>query len=145
MRRALDRIRDGKLNVEVPAWMVRLLDNPQASLVVAGDVTSQPAVAALSASLPLHNGLQNFRVLGNFQPPGINFAGTLSYPDSVAANNAANNARSLAQMAGVMNVLRLFGLGSPLQTLKVEVQQNDMTFVLSVESQSLASLLAKVM
>jgi hypothetical protein len=145
LRRALDRIRDNRLNVEVPAWMVRLLDNPRASVVVAGDATSQPAVAALAASLPMLNGLQNFRILGNFQPPGINFAGTLSYPDQAAANSAANATRSLAQMAGVMNVLRVFGLGSPLQTLKVDVAQNDMTFVMAVESQSLARLLGQVL
>ena len=145
MRRALDRIRDNRVNVEVPAWMVRLLDNPQASLVVAGDVTSQPAVAALAASMPFLNGLQNFRVLGNFQPPGINFAGTLSYPDPASATSAANAARGLAQAAGVLNMLRVFGLGSPLQTLKVEVVQNDMTFVMSIESQSLTRLLAQVM
>jgi hypothetical protein len=144
MRRALDRIRDNRVNVELPAWMVRLMDNPQASLIVAGDVTSQPAVAALSGSLPFLNGLQNFRVLGNFQSPGINFAGTLTYPDPTAAGNAANSARGLAQLAGAMNVLRMFGLGSPLQALKVEVRQNDMTFVMAVDSQTATRLLAQI-
>jgi hypothetical protein len=145
MRRALDRIRDNRLNVEVPAWMVRLMQNPQASVVVAGDANSQAAVSALSSSLPFLNGLRNFRVLGNFQPPGINFAGALSYPDGAAAANAANSARGLAQLAGVMNVLSVFGLGSPLKTLQIEVQQNDVTFVMAVDSQSLTRLLAQVM
>jgi hypothetical protein len=145
IRRALDRIRDNRVNVELPAWMVRLMDNPQASMVVAGDVTSQPAVSALSASLPFLNGLQSFRVLGNFQSPGINFAGTMSYPDPTSAGNAANSARGMAQMAGVMNMLSMFGFGSPLKTLKVEVQKNDMSFVMAVESQSLTRLLAQIL
>ena len=81
MRRALDRIRDNRLKREVPDWMTKLMDNPQASMVFAGDVTGQPQVAAMSKTVPFLNGLSNFRVLGNFQPPGINLAGTLSYPD----------------------------------------------------------------
>ena len=42
MRRALDRIRDNRVKREVPDWMTKLMDNPQASMVFAGDVTGQP-------------------------------------------------------------------------------------------------------
>jgi len=40
MRRALDRIRDGRVRREVPEWMTNLMANPQASMVFAGDLTN---------------------------------------------------------------------------------------------------------
>jgi hypothetical protein len=81
-------------------------------------------------------------LLGNFQPPGINVAGTLSYPDPASAAAGANALRGVGQMAGAMNVLAIFGLGSPLQNLQVQSQDNDATFVMAVDGQSLVRLLA---
>jgi hypothetical protein len=144
MRRALDRIRDNRLRREVPEWMTKLMDNPQASMVLAGDVTGQPQVAAMSKTVPFLNGLSNFRILGNFQAPGVNLAGTLSYPDPASAAAGANSVRGLGQMASLMNVLAIFGLSSPLQNLQVNTQDNDATFVTAIDAQSLTRLLAQV-
>jgi hypothetical protein len=144
MRRALDRIRDNRLKREIPEWMTKLMDNPQASMVLAGDVTGQPQVAAVAKMAPFLNGLTNFRVLGNFQPPGLNLAGTLSYPDPTSAAAGASALRSVGQLAGMMNVLAIFGLGSPLQNLQVNAQDNDATFVTAVDAKSLTRLLAQL-
>jgi hypothetical protein len=142
MRRALDRIRDGRLRREVPEWMTKLMENPQASMVFAGDRMNQPHVAAAARTVPFLNGLMNFRVLGNFQPPGVNLAGTLTYPDAASAAAGASALRNVGQMAGAMNVLALFGLGSPLQNLQVQSQDADATFVAAVDGQGLVRLLA---
>jgi hypothetical protein len=142
MRRALDRIRDGRVRREVPEWMTKLMDNPQASMVFAGDLTNQPHVAAMAKTAPFLNGLMNFRILGNFQPPGVNLAGTLSYPDATSAAAGANALRGVGQMAGAMNVLAIFGFGSPLQNLQVQSQDNDASFVMAVDGKSLVRLLA---
>ena len=128
-----------------PYWMTKLMDNPQASMVFAGDVTGQPQVAAMSKTVPFLNGLSNFRVLGNFQPPGINLAGTLSYPDSTSAAAGANALKSLGQMASLMNVLAIVGLSSPLQNLQVNTQDNDATFVTAIDAQSLTRLLGQLL
>jgi len=145
MRRALDRIRDNRLKREVPEWMTKLMDNPQASTVLAGDMTGQPQVAAMAKSVPFLNGLSNFRILGNFQPPGINLAGALSYPDPSSAAAGANALRSLGQMASLMNVLAIFGLSSPVKDLQVNTQDNDATFVTAVDAQSLTRLLGQLL
>jgi hypothetical protein len=142
MRRALDRIRDNRLKRELPDWMLRLMDNPQASAILAGDVASQPMVAALARSAPFLNGLSSFRMLGNFQAPGLNVAGALSYPDAASAANGASSLRGLVQMAGVMSMLSLFGLGSPLKNMQIDVQQNDVQFVMAVDGQTVTRLLA---
>jgi hypothetical protein len=145
MRRALDRIRDNRVRREVPEWMTKLMDNPQASTVLAGDVAGQPQVAAMAKMAPFLNGLSNFRILGNFQPPGLNLAGTLSYPDPTSAAAGANALRSVGQMATWMNVLAFIGLSSPLQSLQVKTQDNDTMFVTALDAQSLTRLLAQVM
>jgi hypothetical protein len=144
IRRALDRIRDNRLKREVPEWMTKLMENPQASMVLAGDVTGQPQVAALSKNVAFLNGLSNFRVIGNFQAPGINLAGTLSYPDPAGAAAGANGLKSIGQMASLMNVLAIFGLSSPLQNLQVNTQDNDATFVTAIDAQSLTRLLGQI-
>jgi hypothetical protein len=145
MRRALDRIRDNRVKREVPEWMAKLIESPQASMVLAGDMSNQPQVAAMARSAPFLNGLQNFRILGNFQPPGLNLAGTLSYPDAASATAGASALRSVGQMAGVMNVLAMFGLGSPLQSMDVSTQDRDTSFVIAVDGQSLTRLLGQLL
>jgi hypothetical protein len=142
MRRALDRIRDNRLKRELPDWMMQLVENPQASAVVAGDVATQPMIASLARSAPFLNGLQSFRILGNFQAPGLNLAGSLTYPDAASAANGANALRGLAQMAGLMSMLSIFGLGSPLKNMQIDVQQNDAQFVMAVDGQTVTHLLA---
>ncbi|HKQ69086.1 MAG TPA: hypothetical protein VJT73_07095 [Polyangiaceae bacterium] len=145
MRRALDRVRDNRLKREIPEWMTKLMENPQASMVLLGDVTGQPQVAALAKMAPFVNGLSNFRILGNFQPPGVNLAGTLTYPDAASATQGATNLQNLGQMAGLLNMLAIFGLASPLQNLQVQSQDNSATFVTAIDGQSLSRLLARVL
>jgi hypothetical protein len=126
----------------VPEWMARLLDNPQASVVVSGDVTAQPTVAAFANQAPFLNGLRSFRVLGNFQMPGLNLAGSLTYPDSGAAATAASSLRALAQQASILSVLAIFGLGTPLQTMQIEVRESDAQFVLAVDARTVIQLMS---
>ena len=56
----------------------------------------------------------------------------------------ANSLRSVGQMAGLLNVLAIFGVGWPLKSLQVNTQENDATFVAEVDAQSLTQLLAQL-
>ena len=145
MRRALDRIRDNRLVREAPEWMTKLIETPQAATVLAGDVATEPRIAAAARMAPFLGGLSTFRIVGNFQPPGVNVAGTLSYADAPSAAAGANALRGLAQMTAVTAVLAMFGLGAPLQNLQVESHDRDTTFVTAADAESLARLLAQVM
>jgi hypothetical protein len=145
MRRALDRIRDNRLAREVPEWMTKLIETPQAATVLAGDVATEPRIAAAARMAPFLGGLSSFRIVGNFQPPGINVAGTLTYADAPSAAAGANAIRGLAQMSAITAVLSMFGLGAPLQNLQVENHDRDTSFVTSTDAESLARLLAQVM
>jgi hypothetical protein len=145
MRRALDRIRDNRLARDVPEWMTKLIETPQAATVLAGDVATEPRVAAMARMAPFVAGLSSFRIVGNFQPPGVNVAGTLSYADAQSAAAGADSLRALAQMSAIVGVLAIFGLGAPIQNLQVENRDRDTTFITSTDADSLARLLAQVM
>jgi hypothetical protein len=133
------------LKREVPDWMTRLIDTPQAALVSAGDVAGQPQVAAFANMAPFLNGLRQFRVIGNFQAPGLNLAGTLSYPDAANAAAGASSLRTLATPSTLGSLLSLVGLGSPLRDVQVTQDQTDTAFVAGVDAQSLTRLLAQLM
>jgi hypothetical protein len=141
MRSSLDRIRDNRVKRDVPEWMVKLMDNPSASLVAAGDVASQPVVAAAARQAPFLSGLSSFRILGNFQPPGLNLAGALTYPDPAGAASGAASLRGLAQATSFLSLLAVFGVSNPLQSMQADVKDNDVQFVMGIDAQSLTRLL----
>jgi hypothetical protein len=142
IRRALDRIRDNRVKREAPDWMVRLVETPQASVVMAGDLAGQPQVAALANRAPFLNGVRTFRVLGNFQPPGINVAGSLSYPDPATAAQAAASIQDLARQATLLSALSFLGFGAPVQGVQVDVRESDAQFVLGLDAQAVAQVLS---
>jgi hypothetical protein len=145
MRRALDKIRDNRLQRDAPAWMLQLVTNPQAALVVAGDTAARPEVAALSKTAPFLMGLSTFRVLGNFLAPGLNLAGTFSYADAASAHSAAETLRNTGQLAGALNLLAVFGVASPVRKLDVTEQGSDTMFVSALDADAVAKLLPRGM
>lgn len=143
MRRAMDRIRDNRLRREVPEWIVSLLETEQATLVAAGDLESSAPASTIAKELAFLDGVKSFRVLGNFQPPGINLAGALTYPDPAAAGRGAKLLQSVGQVSGLMNMFSFLGFGSPVRQLDSRVVENDLQFVAALDGQSVTRLLAQ--
>ena len=112
--------------------MTKLIETPQAAAVLAGDVATEPRIAAAARMAPFLAGLSSFRIVGNFQSPGVNVAGTLSYNDAASAAAGANALRGLAQMSTITTVLAIFGMGAPIQNLQVENHDRDTSFVTSI-------------
>lgn len=130
MRRALDRLRFGKLERSVPSWMTSLLGTQGASFALAGDFTSQPAVASAAGQLPFLAGLKYVRIVGNFQPPGVNFAGALTYTDPQSAANGAVALRNLEQIAKIASLLSSWGFGGAVPPMQVAQRESDVAFTL---------------
>lgn len=143
MRRAMDRIRDNRLRREIPEWIVNLLETEQATLVAAGDLDSNAPASTIARELAFLDGVKSFRVLGNFQPPGVNLAGALTYPDPAAAGRGGNLLQSVGQVSGLMNMFSFLGFGSPVRKLESRVVENDLQFVAAIDGQSFARLLAQ--
>ena len=141
IRRTLDRIRDKRIRREVPDWMATLIDDPKASVVGVADLSTDPMVAGAAQQAPFLNGLTVVRVLGNFEPPGINFAGSLTYPDPDTATRAGASLDQLGQLTSYARLLSLIGIQPPIQNLQVRVEQRDVQFIAAVNAQGAAQVL----
>jgi len=141
IRRTLDRIRDKKVRRDVSEWMVQLIETPKASMVGVADLSSQSALSALAQQAPFLNNLQVARVLGNFQAPGINFAGALTYPDAANAEVASKSVQQLAQLASWTSLLAIIGIRPPIQNMQVQVEKNDVQFIVSIDAQGASGIL----
>ena len=133
MRRALDRLRYSKLSRAMPIWMSELTITPNASFTLAGDFTGQVPLDALASKAPFMAGLRQLRILGNFQPPGMNLAGTLSYADAPTATNGAQALRSVQSFTQLLGILSSFGFGGSLPPMQVGQQASDVQFTLPVD------------
>ena len=63
MRRALDRLRFGKLERSIPKWMLDLAETKNATMAIAGDLGAPGAVDVTSAKLPFLGSVRSVRVI----------------------------------------------------------------------------------
>lgn len=141
IRRTLDRIRDKRVRREVPDWMAKLVDEPKASVVAVADLSTDPVVRGAAQQTPFLNGLTVIRLLGNFEAPGINLAGSLTYPDPDTAKTAATSLDQLSQLTSYARLLSLLGIQPPVQNLQVRVEERDVQFIAAINVQGAASML----
>ena len=132
IRRALDRLRFGKLERSVPAWMIDLSKTPGAAFTVAADLGAQPVADATARQVPFLVGMKLVRVIGNFQPPGVNVAGTMTYADADAAGRAAPALRNLQQLGQMMSLFTSWGWGA-VPNPQIQAQGADLAFTMPVE------------
>jgi hypothetical protein len=145
IRRALDRIEEGRVERRVPEWMVRLIETPNAPLVGGADFRVQPLTDAIRQDLPFFKGVETARVLGNFEAPGMNFAGTLSYADDATAQQGAASLQELHRtLQNYGWVMALFGIAQPVKKLEARASGKEAQFVIGVDGQAVGQLLDKV-
>jgi hypothetical protein len=143
MRRALDRIRYGKLTRAVPEWMTNLGRTPGAAFALAGDLSAQSPTGAAFQSMPFLAGANALRVIGNFQAPGMNFAGTLSFNDETSAETSASAIQSINSISPFMSLLANIGLGITIPPIQVARQVKDVGFTIAVDESTARVLLRK--
>ena len=143
MRRALDRIRYGTLTRAVPEWMTNLGRTPGAAFSLAGDLSSASPGGAAFQSMPFLSGASTLRLVGNFQPPGINFAGTLSFNDEASAEASAGTMQSLNSISPFMSLLSAIGLGFSIPPIKSSRSGKDVGFTIAMEEGTARTLLRK--
>ena len=128
MRRALDRLRAGKPKSEVAPWVLDILRDPKASLALAGEPGSAPALQAASQTLPFLGNVRRVRALGSLEPTGVNLAARVSYTDPGSAANAAASLQNLRTYAFFASLfMSLGGLSIPAINTKVEGAEVDLT------------------
>jgi hypothetical protein len=141
IRRALDRIKDGRVKRDFAPWIIATLETPGAELAVAADFVSQPLASASVGVFPLPwlQGMQMARILGDFKAPGMSIAGTLTYAEEAQASAGADGVRQAGNLA---NVVAMTGLTPQIKNLQVAADKKDVKYTLSVDDQSLRGLFA---
>jgi len=143
LRRTLDRLRYGRFEATLPDW-IRNLIGPQrqgAAFAVAGDVSRQGVVGAASGRLPFVQGLRQLRLLGNFQAPGINLVGTLTYGDEAQAQRGASGLGQAQQLAYFASLFSTFGLGGQMPPLEAQARGKDVAFATKVDTPAAAMMM----
>ncbi len=143
MRRALDRIRYGKLSRSVPEWMTNVGRTPGAAFSLAGDLSAQSTGGAAAQSMPFLAGATQLRLVGNFQPPGMNFAGTLSFTDEPSAQSSASALDSINSISPFMSLLSSIGLGITIPPIKVARKEKDVGFTIAMDEGTARTLIRK--
>jgi hypothetical protein len=141
MRRALDRLRFSELERSIPTWMIALTETPGAAFAFAGDLSSQTSVEAATQTIPFVHGLKYVRVLGNFQDPGLNFVGTLTYADATAAQGGAAQLANLRELTQFMNMLTSWGVGQAANQLQVSTVGSEVQFSVPLDGMLVRTLL----
>jgi hypothetical protein len=146
IRRALDRVREGRVRRQTLPWMDKLLDSEKAAPIVAGaDLRAQAIPQAASSNLAFLNGLETLAFVGNFKDPGVNLAGTLVYGDEAGAKQGASNVQSLAQKLGTYGtLLAIAGYPQPVRQLQAEANGKQAAFVVALDAASLITLMDKL-
>jgi hypothetical protein len=137
----LDRVHAGQLTRALPPWMTDTLATQGAEVAVAADFASQPAAAAVLASVnvPWLQGLRLARAVANFGPPGMNVGGTLTYGDAAHADAATEGARRVGQWVKALGPI--LG-GVELQQLDVHTEGSDTRCSFSLDDRTLRALAA---
>ena len=145
MRRAIDRINSGKLERRLPAWLEAQLKGNNAPIVLGINLKENPFSEATHQQLPFLNGMQTLGVLANFQDPGVNLAGTATYPDANAARTGADTMKQLNDYLQSMGwVMALFGIAQPLRSLTTEAAGSEVRFVAQVDGVAADRLLGQL-
>ncbi len=142
MRRTLDRIQEGRVKRQLPEYMDKLLAASKAPIVGGFDFTSNPLPDATRQDLAFLNGVKTLSLVSNFDDPGLNLAGTLSYENADAAQRGAQNLIALRQLVErYAPFLALLGIAQPVHQLEAEPKDKDVAFVLAVDGAAVAALL----
>jgi hypothetical protein len=144
MRRALDRLRFGPLELSLPAWTTSVLADPAAAFSWAGDVGAAGVLDAASDRLPFVRGLKIVRALGNFEPPGVNVVGSLTYGDATQAAQAAPTLGELSRIAYFVSLLSTWGFGGQLPPMEVSARGADVAFATKLDTSLASTLLGAI-
>jgi hypothetical protein len=145
IRRALDRIHEGRVRRQTLPWMNTLLQSESAPIIAGADLRAQALPEAASSNLAFLNGLETLAMVGNFADPGLNLAGTLVYGDEAGAKQGADNVQGLSQRLGTYaTLLSLMGIPQPVRKLDAEAKGKEAAFVVGLDAAAIGALLDKV-
>ncbi len=142
IRRALDRIKEGRVRNQVPKWFKELMKTPNAPIIAGFDLRTSPLTDAARQQMPFLNGVETAGMLANFESPGINVAGTLTYGDEESAQKGAASMMQLKDLIASWGwVASLLGIAQPVRQLDAKASGKDTKFVAGLDAQAIGQML----
>ncbi len=136
IRRALDRLRYRTLEDGTPAWMKGVLGDGQGEFALAGDLRGQGVLEAAESRFQFLNGLELVRAVGNFESPGMNVVGSLTYKDASSAVVGAQQLPQLRELAYFLTVLSNLGVGGGVAPeIRTQLQGTNVAFASEIDAQ----------
>ncbi|MBX3202903.1 MAG: hypothetical protein KF894_32550 [Labilithrix sp.] len=139
IRRVLERIKDNRVKRDIAPWMLETVETPGAASALAGDFATQPmpAEAVRQIPVPFIQSMKALRLLLRFKEPGLQIAGSLTYPDEQGAGTATEHVKQVANQAKWLALI-----GVKVQNVDVKTDKQDVQVSLEVDDQSLRQVLA---
>ena len=142
IRRALDRIKEGRVRKQVPEWFEELLRTPSAPVVAGFDLRAQHLTDSARQQFPFLKGMETARMVGNFESPGINVAGTMTYDDEAGAQAGAQSLATIKDtIASYGWFASLLGIGQPIRQLEAKAEGKDTKVVAALDATEIGKLL----
>ncbi len=144
IRRALDRLKDGRVKRDVHPWMLETIETAGAAFALAADFKDQPlsGVSVSGFRLAAAEGLAAARAVGTFQSPGVQVAGSLTYKD---ADHAKSAVPAIKQLIAIANATAgLTGVFPQIQSPTLAVKDSDVQITFGVDETSLENFLTKL-
>lgn len=142
VRRVLELVEEGRVQRSTPEWFDALLLEEAADFQFGMDLDAQPVPAVLRTRLEFLNHLRAARLLGNYRPPGLNLAGTLSFDTPEGGENAAQElnqaARNLERYELLMTALSIPRI---IHAIDAKSTGRDTQVAAELDGQAIAQLL----
>jgi len=141
VRRAVERVEEGRLDRRTPSWFDALLKDKAAKFQLGVDLESQPVPAAFRGELESLKRLRAARLIGNFDAPGLNIAGTMTYDTPAHAEVAAKEMAGFKDDLGKYQlILAALQLGRPLRELEARPTGKDMQITAQFDAEVVAGI-----
>ena len=139
VRRALDRVRDARLQRSVPTWMLDTIDTPGAIAAVAADFDTQPIPPELKSQIPVGwlKNVKTAKIVG-MSDGGMRVKAHLTYPSPDAARDAE---RGLKQAQTIASTFAITGVVPRIQDPDIKSDGSDVDCRFRVDERRLSSLL----
>jgi hypothetical protein len=143
IRRALDRVRDGKVNRDIPKWMIDTVETQGAAAAMAADLSNPVTLDTIrrmaGTNIPATNGIRSVRLLADFKAPGMNVAGSMTYGEPAQAQAAEAEVKSAMRFLPLLAVL-----GINLRNVELRAEQADVQVKFAMDESGLRGAMGAV-
>jgi hypothetical protein len=142
LRRALDRIHDGRVKMDLPPWAIEALETKGAAFAFAGDFGGAPLSGLQGLPLPPWvGGVKTIRGFGDFHDPGVNVQGTVAFNDPPHASAGAD---AMRQLGALINTVAIAGVVPQLKNLTIDADGPNVRCAFAVDEAPVHALLKQL-